>query len=110
MTIPEIEDLTIDDVKAGLADGSIALVDVREIHEFASGRIPGSVLLPLSAFDPFLLPTDGRRIVLSCRSGKRSLQAADFAHAAGIRVDAHYAGGFLDWVSHGEPVETGMPD
>ena len=110
MSMPRIEDLTIEDVKAGLADGSIALVDVREVHEFEAGHIPGSVLLPLSVFDPDLLPTDGRRIVLSCRSGKRSLQAADFAHAAGIPVDAHYAGGMLDWVAHGEPVETGAAD
>ena len=24
-----------------------------------------------------------------------------------LPVDAHYAGGFLDWVNHGAPVETG---
>ncbi len=110
MSMPQIEDLTIDDVKAGLADGSIALVDVREPHEFEAGHIPGAVLLPLSVFDPALLPSDGRRIVLSCRSGKRSLDAAFFSQAAGIAVDAHYAGGMLDWVAHGEPVETGLAD
>jgi rhodanese-related sulfurtransferase len=29
------------------------------------------------------------------------------AQAAGVAIDAHYAGGMLDWVAHGEPVETG---
>jgi len=24
-----------------------------------------------------------------------------------VAIDAHYAGGMLDWVEHGEPVETG---
>ncbi len=110
MSMPDIEDLSIDDVKAGLADGSIALVDVREVHEFEAGHIPGASLLPLSSFDPSLLPRDGRRIVLSCRSGKRSLNAADLAHAGGVPVDAHYVGGMLDWVAHGEPVETGPAD
>jgi len=35
------------------------------------------------------------------------LTAAALAHEAGIAIDAHYAGGMLDWVAHGEPVETG---
>ena len=101
-------DLDIEDIRKGLADGSIVLVDVREPHEWEAGHIPGSVLLPLSTFNPADLPdAQGRRIVLSCRSGKRSLTAADLAHAGGVAVDAHYAGGFLDWVAQGGPVATG---
>ncbi|MFM8700333.1 MAG: rhodanese-like domain-containing protein [Hyphomicrobiales bacterium] len=104
-----VADLTIDDVKSGLASGTIVLVDVREANEFAAGHIPGSVLLPLSAFDASDLPRpDGRRIVLSCRSGRRSLTAAVMAQEQGVPVDAHYAGGFIDWVAHGESVETGL--
>ncbi len=110
MAMPQVEDLTIDDVKAGLADGSIVLVDVREAYEFEAGHIPGALFNPLSMFDASALPRDGRRIVLSCRSGKRSLNAADIAHAWGVPVDAHYAGGMLDWVANGEPVETGPAD
>jgi rhodanese-related sulfurtransferase len=105
-----VEDLTIEDVKHGIDAGTIVLVDVREANEFAAGHIPGSVLLPLSVFDAADLPRpDGRRIVLLCRSGRRSLTAAGMAHEQGISVDAHYAGGFIDWVAHGEPVETGLP-
>jgi rhodanese-related sulfurtransferase len=105
---PQVSDLWADDIREGLAKGSILLVDVREPHEWEAGHIPGSMLLPLSAFDPAALPApNGRRIVLSCRSGKRSLTAAALAHRAGIPVDAHYAGGFLDWVAQGGTVETG---
>ncbi|PSC05186.1 sulfurtransferase [Alsobacter soli] len=105
---PRVEDLSVEEVKAGLADGSILLVDVREPNEWEAGHIPGSVLFPLSTFDPAALPeANGKRVVLSCRSGKRSLQAAGIAQAHGVGVDAHLAGGFLDWVNHGEPVETG---
>jgi len=104
-----VANLDIDDIRNGLADGSIVLVDVREAHEWEAGHIPGSVLLPLSTFNPADLPdAQGRRIVLSCRSGRRSLTAADLAHAGGVAVDAHYAGGFLDWVAQGGPVETGL--
>jgi rhodanese-related sulfurtransferase len=105
---PAVEDLSIDAIKQGIAEGSIMVVDVREPHEWAAGHIPGSVLAPLSSFDPLALPPLGdRRLVLSCRSGKRSLTAAAAVQKAGLVADAHYAGGFLDWVAHGEPVETG---
>lgn len=103
-----VDDLTIEDVKAGLADGSILLVDVREPNEWEAGHIPGSVARPLSSFDPSDLPeAAGRRLVFTCRSGNRSLKAAAAAKAAGVTADAHYKGGFLDWVANGGPVETG---
>lgn len=101
-----VHDLDIDAVKAGLADGSILIVDVREPHEFAAGRIPGAVSLPLSQFDPADLPNEpGKRIVLSCAAGVRSLRALEFAQAAGLDIDSHYLGGFKDWAMRGEPVE-----
>ncbi|WP_186417063.1 rhodanese-like domain-containing protein [Bosea sp. CS1GBMeth4] len=101
-----VHDLDIDAVKTGLADGSILIVDVREPHEYAAGRIPGSVSLPLSRFDPADLPNEpGKRVVLSCAAGVRSLRALEFAQAAGLDIDSHYIGGFKDWATRGEPVE-----
>ncbi|WP_442855231.1 rhodanese-like domain-containing protein [Bosea sp. PAMC 26642] len=101
-----MNDLDIDAVKAGLADDSLLVVDVREPYEFAAGRIPGSVSLPLSQFDPADLPdVPGKRIVLSCAAGIRSLRALEFAQSAGLSVDSHYAGGFKDWVMQGGPIE-----
>ena len=79
---------------------------MREPHEFAAGHIPGSVSRPLSQFDPADLPNEpGKRIVLSCAAGVRSLRALAFAQSAGLDVDSHYLGGFKDWVMRGEPVE-----
>ena len=103
-----VENIGREELKRGLADGSIALVDVREPHEYADGHIPGASLNALQSFDPAVLPPPqaGRRIVLSCRSGKRSLVAMDLAQAAGrADVTAHYPGGMLDWNAAGEPVE-----
>jgi rhodanese-related sulfurtransferase len=99
-----VVDLDRQDVKQGLADGSIVLVDVREPHEFAAGHIPGAVLNPLSAFDPSALPTS-KRIVFSCAAGVRSLRAIEFAQAAGRDIREHYKGGFKDWAAAGEPIE-----
>jgi rhodanese-related sulfurtransferase len=100
-----IVDLGLDEVKRGLTDGSILLVDVREPHEFAAGHIPGSISHPLSTFDPAALPVEeGRRIVFSCASGVRSVRALEFAQAAGLDVREHYRGGFKEWSVAGEPV------
>lgn len=96
-------DLDREDVKRGLADGSIHLIDVREPHEFAAGHIPGAISHPLSTFDPSSLPTD-KRIVFSCAAGVRSLRAIEFAQAARRDVREHYKGGFKDWAAAGEPV------
>ncbi|MBU3730351.1 MAG: rhodanese-like domain-containing protein [Beijerinckiaceae bacterium] len=104
-----VANLTVDEVKEGLDQGSILLVDVREENEWVAGHIPGSILLPLSVLDPTALPPlNGRRLVLSCRSGKRSLTAAAQLQDAGLPAHAHLAGGFLDWSGQGCPVETGL--
>jgi rhodanese-related sulfurtransferase len=102
-----VEEVSLDDLKKGLSDGSILLVDVREPDEFAAGHIPGASLNALQRFDPEALPkVPGKRVVLSCRSGKRSLNALALAQAAGRSdVRAHFAGGMLEWVDAGEPVE-----
>ena len=73
----EVRDLTAEEVAAELAADRILLVDVREPRETAVERIPGSVLLPLSAFDPAAIPDpDGRDVVFSCATGRRSVRAS----------------------------------
>ena len=103
-----VENVTRADLKKGLSDGSIILVDVREPHEFEDGHIPGARINALQSFDPRALPPQeqGKKIVFSCRSGKRSLVALERARAAGRSdITAHYPGGMLDWNAAGEPVE-----
>ena len=104
-----VENVNIDELKQGLADGSIVLIDVREPTEYAAGRIPGASLNALQRFDPQALPAaePGKRIVLSCRAGGRSLTALGLAQAAGrADITAHYPGGFQAWAQAGEPVEV----
>lgn len=96
------------DVKQGLDDGTILLVDVREPNEIAAESIPGAVTFPLSRFDPGALPDPaGRRLVFSCRSGQRSQQAAAAAQRAGLGFEAHMKGGILAWKAAGFPVTRG---
>lgn len=102
MAEPTVKDLTVEEVRAGLADGSILLVDVREPNELAVERIPGAVDFPLSTFDPSALPDPGdKQLVFSCRSGKRSVTASLKAQAAGLPYASHMAGGLLAWKAAG---------
>lgn len=107
MSYPIVEDVSLHELKAGLADGSMALVDVREAIEWDAGHIAGAGFNPLSAFDPAALPAQkpGQRIVLQCRSGKRSVTALGLAQGAGRSdIRAHFGGGMLAWQAAGEPV------
>jgi len=103
-----VQDWSMEQVSEGLAGDAIMLVDVREPHEFAMGHIPGSVSMPLSRFEPEALavPVD-KQLVFSCAAGIRSLRAIELAQAAGLDADAHYAGGFKDWLMSGGPIERG---
>ena len=103
-----VEDLTVEQVKAGLESGSIVLVDVREPNELAAERIPGAIDFPLSTFNPSELPDpEGKRLVFTCRSGRRSVTASNAAQTAGLPYDAHMAGGILAWKAAGFDTETG---
>lgn len=110
MNASAFNDIGLDDLKAGLAEGSILLVDVREADEYAAGHIAGAVFNPLSRFDPSALPVPGagQKVVIYCRSGRRSITAMEQARLAG-RLDAntHFGGGILGWLNAGEPVVTG---
>lgn len=100
-----VTDVDIGTVRTGVADGSILLVDVRESHEFQAGAIPGSMSMPLSRFDPALLPRyGGRRTVFSCAAGVRSVRAIELAQAGGLALSEHFGGGFKEWAASGEPV------
>jgi rhodanese-related sulfurtransferase len=111
MTSAPFNDIGLDELKKGLADGSILLVDVREAEEYAAGHIAGAQFNPLSRFEPARLPVagEGQKVVIYCRSGRRSVTAMEQARLAGRRdADTHFGGGILAWLNAGEPVDEGM--
>ncbi len=90
-----------------LSQQSVTLVDVREPTEHAGEKIPGSILMPLSKFDPNRIPFDGNKTtVLYCRTGSRSAQAAQKLFAAGMNEVTHLEGGLLAWAQAGYPTEV----
>lgn len=102
-----VHDLEPEEVARGMAEGKILLVDVREPKETAVERYPESFYLPMSEFDPAVIPDpQGRKVVFACRSGNRSITASLMAQAAGLPYDAHLAGGLNAWKAIGLPTET----
>jgi len=97
-------------VHDALVHRQIILIDVREPAEFAVERIAGSVLCPLSTFDPSSLPLEaGKTIVFHCGSGKRSEYAYARAAQAGLAVRGHMDGGIGAWKAAGLPTLTVDP-
>jgi rhodanese-related sulfurtransferase len=105
---PAVEDLTPEQVKAGVDAGEFVLIDVREPDETAAERIPGAATAPLRSFDPYSLPDpSGKRVVFYCRSGNRSITSSLLAQQAGLPYDAHLAGGIKAWKAAGFDTESG---
>ncbi|WP_223189912.1 rhodanese-like domain-containing protein [Streptomyces sp. TRM68416] len=94
------------DVREGqaVARDAAVLLDVRERYEWEAGHAPQAVHVPLSALMAGAAPPAGSLIVI-CRSGNRSRQAAELLTARGAEA-ADVIGGMRDWAAAGLPVVT----
>ncbi|MBT5111272.1 MAG: rhodanese-like domain-containing protein [Rhodospirillaceae bacterium] len=100
-----IEIVTVETVRNWIAAGEAVVVDVREETEFMVEHIAGATLVPLSIFDPSALPpSDGKRLVLHCRSGVRCGHAAGLMQDSGLDTIYRMEGGIIGWKQQGGPV------
>ncbi|MCR5825121.1 MAG: rhodanese-like domain-containing protein [Oscillospiraceae bacterium] len=86
-----------------------ALVDVRRQDEYDAGHIPGAILIPNESIDaeqPEELPDLNQMILVYCRSGNRSKQAAQKLFDMGY-TNVYEFGGINDWT--GEIVTETAP-
>ncbi|MGE0440650.1 MAG: molybdopterin-synthase adenylyltransferase MoeB [Gemmatimonadales bacterium] len=98
-------EITVADLGRRLAAGeAIQLLDVREPHEWAVGRLDGAELIPLGevARSADRVARD-RTVVAYCRGGVRSAQAALALAAAGLPGVLSLAGGLLAWSREVDP-------
>ena len=76
---------------------SLTLLDVREEWELGVASVPDVVHIPMGEVADRLGELDrGREVVVLCRSGRRSLQVANFLQQNGFRA-VNLAGGILAW-------------
>lgn len=81
-----------------LVQSGARLVDVRTPAEFAAGHIPGAINIPVQQLETRmreLEPKDGT-VVLYCRSGRRSGDAAQLLKRAGF-AQVHDLGPMSRW-------------
>ena len=103
----EVQNLTPEQVAAGLTEGRMLLVDVSEPNETSVESYPDAVIVPLSVFDPAAIPDPkGRQVVFACRSGRRSVTASLVAQDQGYPYKSHLAGGIIAWKAAGFPTKT----
>lgn len=104
---PTVQDADVAQVKAWLDRNEILLVDVRETSEYEKEHIAGSVLLPLSSFEPDMFPSlPGKKVVLHCAVGKRSEAAGKMLLNEGYPTITHMTGGLAEWKAAGYATEV----
>jgi rhodanese-related sulfurtransferase len=88
------------DAKARMDSGDeLIILDVRTQEEFNAGHIAGAILVPNETIideQPELLPDLDAEILVYCRSGNRSGQAANKLLAMGYTNVIDF-GGIIDW-------------
>ena len=87
----------------------VAFLDVRTPGEWNDAHVPGSTLLPLENLEERVneLPKD-LELVVYCRSGNRSVQAARILLEAGFSDVYSLDGGLNDWIRAGYEVDSGQ--
>ena len=100
--VPEVDVVTA-------ARSTDALVDVREDAEWIAGHATGAVHVPLAHCRPDDLP-DSSRVLVICRTGRRSGLAVRALRDAGLDA-VNVAGGMKAWAAAGLPVvrDDGTP-
>lgn len=90
-------DHPVADFEAVVSDAT-QFIDVREPDEVAEGTLPGTTNIPLGDLPARVGELDAARpVVVLCRSGGRSTQAAEFLVASGFGDVVNLAGGMLAW-------------
>ena len=92
---------------------SVQLLDVRTPQEYAEGHIDGASNINIQS-DDFQQRAEKElskdsTILVYCRSGRRSMEAAEMLTKLGYKV-VNLKGGIIEWKGDGLPVTTeGLP-
>ena len=98
---PAFHQISAEEAKEKMNSGDpVTIVDVREQDEYDDGHVPGAILYPLGTITKRtakdLLPDQDATLLIYCRSGNRSVHAAEKLAELGY-TDIYEFGGILDW-------------
>ena len=95
--------ISAEEAKKMMDKGGVTIVDVRRQDEYDQGHIKDAILVPnetISDTQPEALPDKDAVLLIYCRSGRRSAEAANKLVAQGY-TQVYDFGGIIDW-----PYET----
>ncbi len=88
---------------------SVQLLDVRTPQEYAEGHIDGAININVQSDDFQMMAgkklSKESKVLVYCRSGRRSLDAADILAKNGFQV-VNLKGGIIEWKDDGLPVTS----
>ena len=103
------EQVSVETLAAQMASGKAPLIiDVRTEDDFLAGRIPGARLIPhteMEAYVESLAAHKDEPILLYCRTGNRSGQAAAVLEKAGFTRVQILTESFPGWQAAGHKVQ-----
>ena len=107
----QIDEVQPSEANKELSANGVALVDVREQHEFEERHIPGATHVPRGHLESRIeqfVPDKSKRVIVYCASGNRSaLAAKTMREDLGYTDVASMAGGITLWKDRG--YETVVP-
>ncbi len=99
---------TVANLHARFSQPGVAVIDVREPHEYAAGHVPGAISMPMASVPVRLQDLPRGDVYVICESGARSWQVATFLAQRGIEV-TNVDGGTGAWRASGLPLDQGAP-
>lgn len=106
-----VADISHDDLKAAIASGKVALIDVNGTESYKAGHIPGAIDFEANeAKLASLLPADKSTLVVAycgnekCGAYKAGATAAEKLGYTNVK---HYSKGIAGWKKAGEKIEKG---
>jgi rhodanese-related sulfurtransferase len=111
----QIENLSVEEVKAELEAGTAVIVDIRDFRErYLRGAVPGAFHCDRGMLEFWVDPASeyyrevfspDKRYILYCAGGGRSALSAKTMRDMGYPDVAHMEAGFGGWEKAGMPIE-----
>lgn len=74
-----IQSISVDEVYQNLNNSEYHIIDVRRLYEYEQGHLENAILLPVAEIDKIVdqIPDKKAKIIVYCRTGNRSHDAAN---------------------------------
>ena len=110
LPLEQLKQITVQELSTKLAEGGVAVLDVRREGEYEVGHVERADWHPLDRFKAALPEIPKYTpVAVHCKGGYRSVIACSILKRAGYQNVIDVAGGFDAWTGAGLPVEAAEP-